>query len=331
MPQISVVIPVYNGEKTIEESIASVLAQTFTDFELIIINDGSQDNTPKIVQQIIQETADLRIKLYSYTNGGLATSRNRGIAKAQGEYISFLDADDLWTKEKLASQYHALQTHPQAVVAYSGTNWIDEFGNVIKHASPPSFSGNIYNVLLLFNLVGSGSNIITKREALLKVGNFDESLKASEDWDLLIRLSAKYEFIGVDSPQILYRQSPSSMSSRLNYQEQETIKVIRKAFRQAPPQLQYLKKISLANTYIYLTYKCIGGLPSFWQGLRGLQLFIKLLINYPTILKYRTAQKVLMRICLMIFLSPKQIEKLLYKFPRLNQLDDFLHYTRINP
>ena len=330
MPQISVVIPVYNGEKTIEESIASVLAQTFTDFELIIINDGSQDHTPNIVQQIIQQTDDFRLKLYSYPNKGLAASRNRGITKAQGKYISFLDADDLWTKDKLASQYDALQTHPQAAVAYSGTNWINEAGNIIKHASPPSTSGNVYSILLLFNLVGSGSNVLIKREALLRVGDFDESLNASEDWDLLIRLAAKYEFVSIDLPQVLYRQSPNSMSSKLSYQEQETIKVIKKAFGQAPPHLQYLKNISLANTYIYLTYKCIEGLPSRQQGFRGLQLFIKLLVNYPTVLKYRTAQKVLIRVCWMIFLSPKQIEKSLYKFPRLNHLDDFLHYTRIN-
>jgi len=331
MPQISVVIPVYNGEKTIEESIASVLAQTFTDFELIIINDGSQDNTPNIVQQIIQQTIDSRIKLYSYPNRGLATSRNRGITKAQGEYISFLDADDLWTKDKLASQYEALQTHPQAAVAYSGTDWIDEFGNFLKHSSPPSISGNIYGVLLLSNIVGSGSNALIKKEALLITSNFDESLKASEDWDFLIRLAAKYEFVRIDAPQILYRQSPDSMSSKLNYQEQETVKVIRKAFRQAPSHLQYLKKISLSNTYIYLTYKSIEGFPSYQQGLKGLELFVKLLVNYPTILRHSMAWKILARIFFVMFLSHQKIQKILYRFPSLQTVHYFLNYIRHNP
>jgi glycosyltransferase involved in cell wall biosynthesis len=327
MPQISVVIPVYNGEKTIEETIGTVLAQTFTDFELIIINDGSQDKTKEIVEQII----DPRIKLYSYANGGLAASRNRGITKAEGEYISFIDADDLWTKDKLASQYAALQAHPQAAVAYSGTDWIDESSNFIRQASPPSASGNIYGVLLLSNIVGSGSNALIKQEALLMVGNFDESLKASEDWDLFIRLAAKYEFIRVDSSQILYRQSPNSMSSKVSYQEQETIKVINKAFKQAPPHLQYLKKISLANIYIYLTYKCIEGLPSYKQGLKGLELFIYLIINYPAILRFSIAWKILLRICLIILLPSRQIGKVLHRFPRLQTIHYFFNHIRHYP
>ncbi len=331
MPQISVVIPVYNGERTIEETIASVLAQTFTDFELIIINDGSQDNTVEVIQKIIKETADPRIKLYSYSNGGLAASRNRGITKAEGEYISFLDADDLWTKDKLASQYQALQTYPQAAVAYGGTDWIDEAGNFLKHSSPPSLSGDIYGVLLLSNIVGSGSNALIKRDVLSITGGFDESLKASEDWDFLIRLAAKYQFVRIDAPQILYRQSPNSMSSKLRYQEQETIKVIRKAFRQAPPHLQYLKRISLSNTYIYLTYKSTEGFPSYQQGIKGLELFFKLLVNYPTILRYSVAWQILIRIFMVMFLSNKKIQRILNRFPSLQRVHYFLNHIRHDP
>lgn len=331
MSQISVVIPVYNGERTIEETIASVLAQTFTDFELIIINDGSQDNTVEIIQQIIKETADPRIKLYSYNNGGLAASRNRGIDKSQGEYISFLDADDLWTKDKLASQYQALQAHPQAAVAYSGTDWIDEAGNFLKHSSPPSLSGDIYGVLLLSNIVGSGSNALIKKGVLSITGGFDESLKASEDWDFLIRLAAKYQFIRIDTPQILYRQSPNSMSSKLSYQEQETMKVIRKSFRQAPPHLQYLKRISLSNTYIYLSYKSTEGLPSYQQGLKGLELFFKLLVNYPPILRYSVTWQIFIRIVMVMFLPAQKIQRILNRFPSLQRVHYFLNHIRHDP
>lgn len=331
MPQISVVIPVYNGESTIEETIASVLAQTFTDFELIIINDGSQDNTVEIIQKIITETADRRIKLYSYNNGGLAASRNRGITKAEGVYISFIDADDLWTTDKLTSQYQALQNHPEAAVAYSGTDWIDEAGNFLKNSSPPSLSGDIYGVLLLSNIVGSGSNALIKKEVLSITGGFDESLKASEDWDFLIRLAAKYQFIRIDAPQILYRQSPNSMSSKLSYQEQETIKVIRKAFRQAPSHLQYLKRISLSNTYIYLTYKSTEGFPSYQQGLKGLELFLKLLFNYPTILRYFVTWQILIRIFMVMFLPERKIHRVLNRFPSLQRVHYFLNHIRHDP
>src|SRR5574338_867068 len=122
MPTISVILPVYNGEKTIQETIESVLQQTFEDFELIIINDGSQDATLHQVSTL----SDARIKVFSYPNAGVSASRNRGIAQAEGEYIAFIDADDLWTPDKLGAQFKTLQTNPQVAVAYSWTNWIDE-------------------------------------------------------------------------------------------------------------------------------------------------------------------------------------------------------------
>src|SRR4028119_812278 len=112
MSLISVIIPVYNGEKTIQETIESVLNQTFTDFELIVINDGSQDATLEIVERI----QDSRLKVLSYPNAGQAASRNRGLSHASGEYISFIDADDLWTPDKLEAQLRALQDNPQAAV-----------------------------------------------------------------------------------------------------------------------------------------------------------------------------------------------------------------------
>lgn len=99
MLKISVIIPAYNSGNTILETIASVLEQTESDFELIVINDGSTDNTLELLETV----RDDRLKIYSYPNGGLPTARNRGIANSNGEFISFLDADDLWTKDKLES------------------------------------------------------------------------------------------------------------------------------------------------------------------------------------------------------------------------------------
>ncbi|MEO1403422.1 MAG: glycosyltransferase family A protein, partial [Cyanobacteria bacterium J06635_1] len=108
MPSISVVIPAYNSERTIGDTVQSVLAQTFTDFEIIVINDGSQDGTLACLGAI----ADSRLHVFSYDNAGVAISRNRGIEKAKGEYVAFLDADDLWVPEKLTEQYQALQESP---------------------------------------------------------------------------------------------------------------------------------------------------------------------------------------------------------------------------
>ena len=117
MPTISVVIPAYNAAKTILETIDSVRQQTFSDFEVIVINDGSNDNTAELVNAV----ADDRLRLFSYENGGAAIARNRGIDHVSGEFIAFLDADDLWTPDKLELQLEALQKHPEAGVAHSWT------------------------------------------------------------------------------------------------------------------------------------------------------------------------------------------------------------------
>ena len=124
---ISIIIPVYNAEKTIESTINSVLNQTFIDFELIVINDGSTDSTLEIVHKI----TDPRLKIFSYANANQAASRNRGIAKATGEYIAFLDADDLWTPDKLESQINLLKNNSTAAVVYSWTNCINEFNQFL--------------------------------------------------------------------------------------------------------------------------------------------------------------------------------------------------------
>ena len=117
VPTVSVVIPAYNPERTILETVESVLHQTFSDFELIVINDGSTDRTLDLLQTV----QDSRLKIFSYSNGGLALARNRGISHAQGAYISFIDADDLWTIDKLELQLEALKQHPDMGVAYSWT------------------------------------------------------------------------------------------------------------------------------------------------------------------------------------------------------------------
>src|SRR5919199_14579 len=154
MPLISVIIPVFNGEKTIQKTIESVLTQTVTDFELLVINDGSQDGTLEIVERI----QDVRIKVFSYPNAGPSTSRNRGISHATSEYISFIDADDLWTPDKLEAQLKALQENPKAAVAYSWTDYIDESSQLLKRGGYMTVNGDVYPQLLLIDFIANGSN-----------------------------------------------------------------------------------------------------------------------------------------------------------------------------
>jgi glycosyltransferase involved in cell wall biosynthesis len=205
---ITVVVPVYNGERTIQETLLSITKQAFKEIEILIINDGSQDTTLEIIKQVKDE----RIKVFTYPNRGLAASRNRGLANAKGEYVSFIDADDLWTPDKLESQYKALQENPQAALAYSWTDYIDKNGHILRSGLQVTANGNVYEKLLIRNFLENGSNALFKTDALRKIGGFDESLPCVEDWDLYLRLSANYNFVCVPIPQILYRVSTNSIS-----------------------------------------------------------------------------------------------------------------------
>ena len=250
---ISVIIPVYNGEKTIRETIDSVIKQTFDNFELIVINDGSTDSTLDIVNSI----QDSRIKVFSYDNAGQSASRNWGISLAKGEYISFIDADDLWTPDKLESQLKALQENPQASVAYSWTDWIDESGNLRDRGTHITENGYVYEQLLLNNFIANGSNVLIKSEAIKETGGFETSLIPAEDWDMWIRLASRYHFVAVPYPQILYRVYTSSSSGNVWKMESSILRVINKAFTNAPSSVKHLRKESLCGIYQYLTFKAV--------------------------------------------------------------------------
>ncbi|MGL4881058.1 MAG: glycosyltransferase family 2 protein [Waterburya sp.] len=247
MPKISVIIPAYNAEKTISRTIESVQKQTFGDFELIIINDGSIDRTAEIVQNI----KDLRLKLFSYENGGVSVARNRGIHNASGDYLAFLDADDLWTNDKLEKQLAALEANPEAGVAYSLTSYIDEQDNLLYRCNPVSFEGNVLKQLLLTNFLINGSNPLIRQQAIKSIGKFDPSLKSSEDWDYYLRLAASYPFVSVPKYQILYRKSSTNMSSNVERMKKTSCIVLERAYQNAPPNMQYLGNQSFSILYLY--------------------------------------------------------------------------------
>ncbi len=165
---ISVIIPAHNAQVTIAKTIESVRQQTYSNLEIIVINDGSSDRTLEVVNNI----PDPRIKLFNYPNSGVATARNRGIAKAKGEYIAFLDADDFWTEDKLELQLQALTTNLAAGVAYSWTYFLYP-EDVCFPSDPVYHQGNIYPQLLTKNFIHHGSNPLIRRKAIASVGEFD--------------------------------------------------------------------------------------------------------------------------------------------------------------
>ncbi|HEY9625278.1 MAG TPA: glycosyltransferase [Crinalium sp.] len=308
MVLISVIIPVYNGEKTVVKTIESVLNQTFSDLELIVINDGSQDATLDKIS-IIQ---DSRLKVFSYANAGVSASRNQGIAQASGQYISFLDADDLWTSDKLEAQFKALQVHSNTAVAYSWTDWIDELDQFLRPGGHIKANGNVYEQLLLRDFVESGSNPLIRKDALALVGGFDESLTAAEDWDLWLRLAARYEFVCVPLPQVLYRISANSASSDVWAMEKASVYVLERACSQSPTVSPALKRKVLGNRYQYLTIKAIDGSPGPSRGATAARFLWSAVINDPVWLsRPRLMFIILTKIAIALLLPPRYAQALL--------------------
>ena len=322
--KISVIIPVYNGEKTIEETIKSVLNQTFNNFELIIINSNSTDKTLSVISQI----EDDRIKVFSYPKANPGVNRNRGINHATGDYITFLDADDLWTNNKLAAQYKALQENPQAGVAYSWTNCIDENGKFLRKSSHASWNGDVYSKFLLYNFIGNGSNVMIRRESLLAVGGFDEILTNAQDNDICLKLSAITNFVCVPKAQILYRIQQDSMSSNLLGLEKSSLEIIERAFAcQKAKGYEHLKSKAIANRYKFLCYKVLKA-PGQYSSKVAIRFLLTAVTNDTSLLLKPIFFKGIIKLLAMIILPTNWANKLFEKLPRLSNTSTFLGYIK---
>ena len=184
-PLISVIIPTYNRAHFLREAIDSVLTQTYKNLELIVVDDGSTDNT----SEIIRKFTDKRIDYICEGHGGTSAARNRGIRKANGSYIAFLDSDDIWLPEKIEKQLKIFQESKlNPGVVYTGIQYIDSHGNKKKQKKLSNHRGKILKQLLRKNIAGIGSTILVKRECFEKCGLFDESLPSRVDLDILIRI-----------------------------------------------------------------------------------------------------------------------------------------------
>ena len=326
MPIVSVIIPVYNGEKTIKKTIDSVLKQTLTDFELIVIDSGSTDSTFSIISQI----QDSRLRVYSYPKANVAVNRNRGFEHCLGKFISFLDADDIWAPDKLEAQYNAL-VESKAVVAYSFTDAIDENDKFLRPCSHAAWSGDVFSQLLLDDFIGSGSNVMIRAEAFTEVGGFDGSLSNAQDTDLWVRLAAIGDFVAVKKVQVLYRISANSMSSNVLGLEKSNLQVIERAYAHPKAsQYQHLKSVSIANLYKYLSHKALSAPPGQHNAQIAARFLVTAVKHDKTLLFKPILYKALLKLAAMSFLSPKGATDLLNKFPRLSDTSTFFGYIKVN-
>ena len=264
-PLVSIIIPVFNAERTIKETLESVLRQTYKNLEILIINDGSTDNSLSLIETY--KIKDSRISIYSYPHRGVSVSRNKGIDNAIGTYISFLDADDIWLPEKIEHQVVALQNNPEASIAYSWVQYIDEQKKFIHNGPQKQYRGIVLKELLEENFIQNGSNILAYKLCFTTV-RFDPMLSHSEDRDMWIRLALTYQFVVVPEVSILYRKSSSSATAHIQLHEEQGVKMFENIYKNyIPLHLQYLKSVSLYNFQTYLLNQTFTSLITF-QNLR---------------------------------------------------------------
>jgi cellulose synthase/poly-beta-1,6-N-acetylglucosamine synthase-like glycosyltransferase len=253
-PKVSIVIPAYNAMTYLPDTLASVFQQTFSDFEVLLVDDGSTDS---IQTWVAQTVSDRRVRLISQPNQGLSAARNTGITHSQSEYIAFLDADDLWHPTKLAQQVQWLDAHPTVGLIYNQTAQIDSAGTPTGRVLGSEIAGNILPQMLQRNIIDCPSSVLVRRQCFDRVGLFDRTLRSVEDWDMWIRIAAIYPVAVICKPLVYYRQHPSNMSKNWRVMEQSFDRVITNAFASAPPELQALKPKSLGSAALVLAWKAL--------------------------------------------------------------------------
>jgi len=218
-PKVSIIIPTYNYGRYIQKAIDSVLAQTFQDFEIIVVDDGSIDNTREIIECQYKD----KVRYFYQEHKGAPAARNRGIEESKGEYLVFLDADDYFLPENLEKKIKFLDTHPKYGWVYSDGYFIDETTQKKERASVRLGynklgvkAGNILRELLIKPIIPTLA-VMIRKECLEKVGDFDERLPCLQDYDLWIRVASLYSVGYIDEPlyvKVLHRESISNRTDK---------------------------------------------------------------------------------------------------------------------
>lgn len=255
-PKISVIMPSYNYAHMMEAAVNSVLNQTLSDLELIIIDDGSTDNTGDIALKAASR--DSRIKYVKKENRGLSAARNRGIAESSGQYIAFIDPDDLWMQMKLDLQSKLLDENPEASLCYCRAEFIGENGEILKNVNWPRPENPKWSDLLYINYIeGSGSSVMTRKSALESSGMFDENLRGLEDMDMWLRLLHDGKAVCAEQTLVRIRRHAKSMQAGkipdMAKRELEYIKYIEKSIANFP-ELSAMRSEAMSGVMEGLCY-----------------------------------------------------------------------------
>lgn len=244
IPNVSIVIPVYNGADFMREAIDSALAQTYKNIEVILVNDGSQDNGQ--TRAIARSYGD-RIRYFEKANGGVASALNRGIQEMTGDYFSWLSHDDLYYPHKIEKQIDYLATlEEKTVVLYSDWEYIDEHSQHLSTSSVKHFPPEQIRYRMTVNHVLHGCSLLIPKVCFHELGTFNEQLRISQDYDLWFRFAGKYRFLHIPEPLIKSRvhknQGTVTLFSQVVLQEANAL------------HIQFLHKLS-ADEILRATHK----------------------------------------------------------------------------
>jgi glycosyltransferase involved in cell wall biosynthesis len=295
MKKISVVMPVYNVEKYIRKAIQSVLSQTYQNFELIIVDDGSTDQSEIIYQRF----SDPRIKIVKQKNRGLAGARNTGIRASTGDYVAFLDSDDLWTKYKLERHVNHLNACNQVGVSFSHSSLIDESGKPLGINQESKTADINFGDIICRNPIGNGSSPVIRKSVLeqtsfqrshdgkLEQCFFDENFKQSEDIEYWLRISiaSKLKFEGIESCLTQYRVNAAGLSANLDRQLNSWTRAIDKIALMAPRRVAKWRSLAEAYQLRYLARRAIKNgncLYAIELAFRALSCNFRIITQEPT-------------------------------------------------
>lgn len=292
MPRASIIVPAYNTLATLPETVASLLAQTYCDYEVIVVDDGSSDGTSDWVRR----QQDPRLRLVRQANRGLAGARNGGIAAARGEYVGFCDGDDLWEPEKLMRHVAHLDAHPEIGVSYSGSALIGKTGRDLGLAQRPKLDSITPRDVLLRNPVGNGSAPVIRRACLDDIAFrpagetrdwwFDEGFRQSEDIEcwLRIALTTRWRFAGLDAPLTRYRIVAGGLSANCEHQLASWEQVAERVGAIAPDFARAHLPAARAYQLRYLARRTVtlgDGRRALSLMLRGMRSSIRPLLEEP--------------------------------------------------
>ncbi|MEP2920614.1 glycosyltransferase [Sulfitobacter sp.] len=268
MPLASIIVPAFNVAKTLSATLDALLGQTFTDYEIIVVNDGSTDATATVLQEY-EGIASIRV--ITQRNRGLAGARNSGIAAARGLYIGFCDADDLWLPEKLGRHVAHLQSAPHIGVSYSGSALIDDNGAPLGMSQTPQLTNITAAHIFKRNPIGNGSAPVIRRAVFTAIAYrpasektrdwyFDETFRQSEDIEcwLRIALTTKWQFEGIEGNLTHYRINAGGLSAATDLQLAAWERMVANLSRIAPTFFDRYARPARAYQLRYLARRAIS-------------------------------------------------------------------------